>query len=131
MRSIFERSAIAHPTGTTTALDHWSFEYYDIRLEGFGTSTGYEVRNRRHSALDLSGYIGAQPLCFLCFFAKRQRRPARQGMTSWREPPRNLRRNAERKGQGPERTRAHPLQRARKRAGSPRATFSKKTNENK
>ncbi|MCL2843435.1 MAG: hypothetical protein FWE28_08250 [Oscillospiraceae bacterium] len=45
--------------GGTTALDHWGFKYYYIRPEGFGTSAGYKMRNRRHSALDLCGYIGA------------------------------------------------------------------------
>ena len=31
------------------------------------------------SDLDLSGFLGAQPLSWLCFFAQWQRRPARQG----------------------------------------------------
>ncbi|MCL2842108.1 MAG: hypothetical protein FWE28_01395 [Oscillospiraceae bacterium] len=77
---IFEHISIEHQAGGVTALDHWSFEYYYIWREGFCISTEYKVQNRRHSALDLGGYIGAQPLCFLCFFAKRQRRPARQGI---------------------------------------------------
>ncbi|MCL2842068.1 MAG: hypothetical protein FWE28_01195 [Oscillospiraceae bacterium] len=63
MRSIHKHSSIAHPTGDTTALDHWSSEYYNIRLESISTSAEYKERNRRHSALDLCGYIGAQPLC--------------------------------------------------------------------
>ncbi|MCL2842692.1 MAG: hypothetical protein FWE28_04400 [Oscillospiraceae bacterium] len=55
MLPIHEHISIVHHSGNTTALDHWSFEYYYIWREGFGTRAEYKVRNRRHSALDLAG----------------------------------------------------------------------------
>jgi len=132
---VHERISIEHPTGDTTALDHWSLEYYDIRLESIDTSAGYKMRNRRHSALDLCGYIGAQPLCFLCFFAKPQRRPVRQDNTSWRFLPRNPRRNAERKGQEPGHQGHRPPRKAKGKRNPQPATltapFKKEPNDTK
>ncbi|MCL2843410.1 MAG: hypothetical protein FWE28_08115 [Oscillospiraceae bacterium] len=55
MPEVFEHISIEHPTGGPTALDHWGFEYDYIWREGFCTSAGYKVQNRRHSALDLGG----------------------------------------------------------------------------
>ncbi|MCL2842887.1 MAG: hypothetical protein FWE28_05390 [Oscillospiraceae bacterium] len=59
MLPIHEHSSIEHHTSTTTALDHWDFEHYYIWLESISISAEHKIRNRRHSALDLCGFLGA------------------------------------------------------------------------
>ncbi|MCL2842859.1 MAG: hypothetical protein FWE28_05245 [Oscillospiraceae bacterium] len=112
MLFMYECISIAHPTGGPTALDHWSFEYDYIRREGFGTSTEYKVQNRRHSALDLSRFLGAQPISrlFVSFWrSKKKARPAGHSkpLACAKKPSAAT---PNRNGQEPGRTGARPLQ---------------------